>query len=84
MIRQPNLCVKSGIDPVPSHMLYLYSRAQLTADIMFLNKIPFFVTISINIKFGAVEVLPNQQVPTVVENLQLHYFYTDTMDFKLK
>jgi hypothetical protein len=34
-------------------------------DVMFVNKIPFFVAISRDIKFGTTEVLPNQKIPAL-------------------
>jgi hypothetical protein len=38
-----------------------YREVVLAADVMFVNKIPFFVTISRDIKFGTSELLPNQK-----------------------
>lgn len=37
---------------------------------MFVNKIPFFITISCHIKFGTVELIPNQKVTTLVKAMQ--------------
>ena len=42
-----------------------YQNVTLGGDIMFVNKIPFFMTISRNIKFGTAEVIQNQQSATI-------------------
>ena len=46
---------------IPASLMSQYRQVTLAADIMFVNKIAFFVTISRNIKFGTVEMLLNQQ-----------------------
>jgi hypothetical protein len=43
-----------------------YWDITICADIMFVNKIPFLVTISREIKFGKAETLANRKQPTVV------------------
>jgi hypothetical protein len=43
-----------------------YRDVTICADIMFVNKIPFLVTISRGIKIGMVETLANRKQPTVV------------------
>jgi hypothetical protein len=42
-----------------------YREVALAVDVIFVNKIPFFVMISPDIKFGTTEVLPNQKIPTL-------------------
>jgi hypothetical protein len=37
----------------------------LCADIMFVNQLPFFVTIGCNIKFGTVELVKNRKQSTI-------------------
>ena len=51
-------------------MLPLCYSIQLTVDIMFVNKLPFFITLTHMIKFGSVKALPNRKVPTVVAKLK--------------
>jgi hypothetical protein len=53
------------MDPVPAKILELHDKFTLAIDIMFVNKIPFFVTICREIKFGTVEALPNRRITTV-------------------
>jgi len=52
-------------DPVPADILQRYERITLAIDIMFVNTVPFFITISRGIRFGTVESLNNRQVPTI-------------------
>ena len=56
--------------PIPPDILSLYHSVTLCMDIMFINKMPFLVTISCNIKFGTVELLLNHQEDTVTKSLQ--------------
>jgi hypothetical protein len=42
-----------------------YQRAVMGMDIMFINKLPFLVTITRGLPFGTIEFLENRQVPTV-------------------
>ena len=69
-VRRGNPHVEAGIDLVPQQIIQLYHYVQLTMDIMFVNKIPFFITLSCMIKFGTVVALPNRQVPTVIAKLK--------------
>ena len=41
----------------------------LCVDVMFVNKIPFLVLISCNIKFGTVEAIPNCTIPTLIKGI---------------
>jgi hypothetical protein len=42
----------------------------LAGDIMFVNKISFFVTISRSLKFGTVEMIMNQKSPTIIQAIK--------------
>jgi hypothetical protein len=42
-VRRPNEHIALGIDPVPQEVLEIYREITLSIDIMFVNKIPFFV-----------------------------------------
>jgi hypothetical protein len=53
-------CVK-----VPTELLKLHKEAFLTADKFFVNKIPFFLTLSRKICFTAVNHLANRIVPKI-------------------
>ena len=41
----------------------------IAIDVMFINKVPFLITISCNLHFRMVEALPNRQVPTILDKL---------------
>jgi uncharacterized membrane protein YgcG len=62
--------VDNRIDGVPPDILQRYQHVVLAIDIMFVNKIPFFITTSRGLHFGTVEHLPNRQVPTVIAGLK--------------
>ena len=59
--------VQVDLEQVPVTIMERYRRVTLGADIMFVNKIPFFVTISRAIKFGTLELLKNRKIPTIME-----------------
>jgi hypothetical protein len=47
-----------------------YRELILGGDIMFVNKIPFFMTISWHVKFGTAEMLKNQQNKTILATIK--------------
>ena len=59
-----------GIDSVPPEIIKTHHSIILAMDIMFINKIAFFVMTSRNLKFGTVEALPNRQIPTITQCLK--------------
>ena len=61
--------VASLVTPVPVDILSLYQSVTLCVDIMFVNKLPFLITISCNLKFGMAELLLNHQEDTVGKTL---------------
>ena len=58
--------VASLVTAVPADILSLYHSVTLCMDIMFMNKLPFFITISRNLKFGMAELLLNRQEDSTV------------------
>jgi len=52
-------------DNVPRDIRHKYRSITVAIDIMYVNKLPFLVTISHGLHFGTVEYLTNRQVPTV-------------------
>jgi hypothetical protein len=54
--------IAGWINGVPPHVQEWYQYTVLGVDIMFVNKIPFLITISRGLHFGTVETLQNQQV----------------------
>ena len=53
--------VELGLMSIPHPILSRYYDVTICADIMYVNKILFFMPISQNIKFGTAEMLNNQQ-----------------------
>jgi hypothetical protein len=60
---------------VPKELLKLYKEVFLTADIFFVNKIPFFLTLSRKICFTAVNHLADRTVPQILKALKEMYQY---------
>ena len=61
---------------VPSAILKLHKDVVLTADIFFVNKIPFCLTLSRKICFTAVNHLADRKVNTIMKAYKdIHYFY---------
>ena len=58
------------MEGVSHGIMKLHQSVTLNIDIMFVNKVPFLITISSNLKFGTVEALLNCQVSTIVEKLK--------------
>ena len=69
-VRRPNPHVSTYSNGVPPHIMSRHKSVTIGIDIMFVNKIPFLVTISRDMKFGTVEALNNQQITTVADKLK--------------
>jgi hypothetical protein len=63
------LHVESDLSPIPHDILSLYCKVTLCVDIMYVNKIPFLLTISRNIKFATIKLLANWQEETIAKCL---------------
>ena len=62
--------VKANIDPVPQQILRTYKNITLCTDIIFINKIPFLVTLSHHIKFLTIESLANRQITIISKKIK--------------
>jgi hypothetical protein len=61
---------------LPKEIMQQYRNVTICIDIMFVNKIPFFMSISRNIRFITAEVLDNRKEPSLVKALkQIHGIY---------
>jgi hypothetical protein len=58
--------IEGQIVNVPAEIMSRYREVILGGDIMFVNKIPFFMTVSRYIKFGTVEALQDQTAKTIL------------------
>ena len=61
--------VKANIDPVPHQILKIYRNIMLCTEIMFINKIPFLITVSRHIKFVTIEPLVNRQITNISKKM---------------
>jgi hypothetical protein len=66
---------------VPAEVMERYRKVTLGGDIMFMNKIPFFVSISCNLKFGMAEMIANRQQKTIFTAVKQCVSYIETGDF---
>jgi hypothetical protein len=60
---------------IPKEILNMHKDVALTADVFFVNKIPFFITLSRKICFTAVNHLPNRTVPEIFKAFKEIYQY---------
>jgi hypothetical protein len=72
-VRKTPGSVTSDILAIPESIMLRYQKVTVSGDIMFVNKIPFFVTISRHIKFSTSEFLPNQKTVTLVGAIKRLY-----------
>ena len=72
------LTVTTSHTNVPMDIMYAHKYITLSADIMFVNKYPFFNTISRHIKFGTTDNVNNSKIPTLHKSLfcTTHLCYT--------
>ena len=51
-------------------MLEEHGNVTLTVDIMYINKIPFIVTLSRAIRFGTIEMIKDERKSTIIKSLE--------------
>ena len=59
---------------IPDSLMQKYRQVILAGDIMFVNKIPFLVTISRHIKFCTTQMLSNQKATTIFTAIHMPRF----------
>ena len=75
-VRKASASVEATQMAVPDSIMSRYQKVTVAGDIMFVNKLPFFVTISRHIKFSTAEYLSDQKTPTIVNAIKhLHQTY---------
>ena len=67
--RKPDT-VRGVVEPIPPSLMGQYRHVMLGADIMHVNGIPFFVTVSNHIKFGTIEPLINRKQEVLVNTMK--------------
>ena len=63
--------VRHDIISVPPHILEKNNKVVLDIDVFFVNKIPFFHTLSQNLYFGTVQNVPDSKSKTILSSLTL-------------
>ena len=66
-VHRASVPVRMDYANVPASIMSRYQNVTVAGDIMFVNKLPFFVTISRHIKFSTVELLQTQQIKTIMK-----------------
>lgn len=62
---------------VPNSIIDVHKAVTLCADIMFINKLIFLVTVSRKLKFGTIEMIPNRKKETIIKGIKaVHSLYT--------
>ena len=69
-VNRPPEPVQIPSNDLPLNIMQQYCDVTLCGDIMFVNKIPFFVTISRHIHFGTVEMIANRQMGTILNGIK--------------
>jgi hypothetical protein len=68
-VHRPGIPVSLNISSLPDETMEIYRTVTLCADIMFVNKLAFVVTISRDIHFSTVELIGNRAPSTVLHSL---------------
>ena len=71
--KSPRTTVKhipAGLDPVPPDIMRVHWDVTIMIDIMYVNKIPFFTTVSCNLHLGTIESLTDRKVSTITSKLR--------------
>jgi hypothetical protein len=69
-VHRSSVPVQPILNDLPAETMAAYKDVVLCADIMYVNKIPFFVTISRHIHFSTVEMLHNRKSETVLNAIK--------------
>jgi hypothetical protein len=81
--RTKPLPVATDFVKIPKEILDLQRDVSWTADIFFVNQIPFFLTLSRNICFTAVNHLPNRTAPEIFKAFKEIYQYYFHRGFRI-
>ena len=69
-VRQGGTHVEATLTDIPASIMTHYRDLVVCGDIMFVNKIPFMMTISRHLKFGTAEMLKNQKDPALLASIK--------------
>jgi hypothetical protein len=82
--RSKSIPVARDYVKVPTELMKLHKEVLLTTDIFFVNKIPFFLTLSRKICFTAVNHLADRTVPQIFKAFKEMYQYYLERGFHIK
>ena len=75
-VRRTPKTVQATYTNIPATIISRYKEVTLAGDIMFVNKLPFFVTISRNIQFYTSQFLPKWKSDTIFKAItHVHQMY---------
>ena len=60
----------AAVTEVPPAIINYYKNVELSADILFVNRVPFLATISKHIHYGTIDALPDMKIPTLEAALE--------------
>jgi hypothetical protein len=69
-VRRANMVVNVNNNHVPLEIMDKCEDLVICGDIMFVNKIPFFITITRKLNFGAVETFKNREIENVIKAMK--------------
>jgi len=67
--------VRTDIVEIPIEICQLHWIVTLSIDVFFVNKIPFFITLSQKLMFTTVTHLENRKAPTIFKSLKSIFYY---------
>ncbi len=70
LVRQRPTVVRPEYVSIPPALFERIQHVTLAADVMFLNGLPFFVTLSSDIKLITIEFLPSRTIPMLCNTLK--------------
>ena len=76
--------VNANLVPIPKHIAQRFRVLTLSADIMFVNKIPFLVSLSRRLKFQTVQALKSRTVDNLVKSIKKIVNTYSIPGFKIK
>ena len=80
--RKPNTVARDSVK-IPKDLLKLHKKVFLTVDILFVNKIPFILTLSRKICFTVMNHLVNRMVPQIFVAFKEIYQYYMHCGFRI-
>ena len=69
-VQQKPILVKVHTTSIPATIMEQYLRVTLAAHVMYVNKIPFFISMAQDIKFSMVQKLDNQKTPMLLDAIK--------------